>query len=247
MTKLTGKTALITGGSSGIGLATARLLVSEGAQVLITGRDAEGLRRAASELGPSARGVVADAARLQDLDVLATETERLGGLDLLFLNAGIPGFAPFEQVSENILDSLWDINAKGAYLTAQRLLPHLRPGGSVLLTTSAVHEKGVPGASAYAMTKAALRSLTRSLAVEFLPKKIRVNAISPGPIDTPIFARGGRPEEVVAAIKADFTERNPMKRFGQADEVAKAALFLAFDATYTTGAELPVDGGFGQL
>lgn len=247
MAKLSGKTALITGGSSGIGWATARLLVSEGAQVLLTGRDAEALRRATAELGPQARSVVADAARLEDLGKLAGEVEKLGGLDLLFWNAGIASFAPFEQMSEQAYDGLLDINTKGAYFTVQRLLPQLRAGGSVLFTTSVVNEMGVPGGSAYAITKAALRSLTRSLAAELLPKNVRVNAISPGPIETPIFKKMGLPAEAVTAMTADFRERNPMQRFGQPEEVAKAALFLAFEATYTTGAELPVDGGFSQL
>jgi NAD(P)-dependent dehydrogenase (short-subunit alcohol dehydrogenase family) len=247
MAKLDSKVAVVTGGSSGIGFSTARELVAHGAKVIITGRDPGALERATAELGPNAVGVVSDASKLGDLDALVAKVQKLGGLDFLFFNAGIAKFAPLEAVTEQLYDEMLDINTKGAFFTVQRLVPFIREGGSIVFNTSVVNEMGLAGSSAYAATKAALRSLTRSFAAELLEKKIRVNAVSPGPISTPIFTKMGIPAEALDGMAADFTAKNPMKRFGQPEEVARAAIFLGFDATYTTGAELPVDGGFGQL
>jgi len=247
MAKLDGKLAVVTGGSSGIGFATARELTQAGATVVITGRNADALDRAQKELGPRAIPIVADSNKLADLAPLEKKVKELGALDFLFFNAGVASFAPLEAVSEAAYDELWGINAKGAFFTVQKLVPLMRAGSSIVFTTSVVNVKGLPNSTVYSATKAALRSLTRTLATELVGRNIRVNAVSPGPISTPIFNKMGIPAEHLDGMAAEFRSMNPMKRFGEASEVAKAALFLAFDATYTTGAELPVDGGFGQL
>jgi NAD(P)-dependent dehydrogenase (short-subunit alcohol dehydrogenase family) len=247
MAKLDGKLAVVTGGSSGIGLAAAKQLTQEGAHVVITGRSRDALERAVVELGPKSTLVVSDAGKLKDLDPLVEKVRALGGLDFLFFNAGIAPFVPFEAVTEAQYDELLAINTKGAFFTAQRLVPLFRPGGSIVFNTSIVNVKGFPNSSVYSATKAALRSMTRTLAAELLPKNIRVNAVSPGPISTPIFSKMGIPAEALDAMAAQFREMVPMKRFGNPEEVAKVALFLGFDATFTTGAELPVDGGLSQL
>lgn len=247
MGKYDGKLAVVTGGSTGIGFATARLLVAEGATVVLTARSKEALAAAAKELGPKAITVVSDAAKLSDIDALATQVAALGKVDFLFFNAGIAKFAPLEATTEAAYDEIQDINTKGAFFTVQKLAPHIREGGAIVFNTSVVNEKGLAATSAYSASKAALRSLARTLATDLLPKNIRVNAVSPGPISTPIFGKMGLPHEAVSGMEAQMREQVPMKRFGNAEEVAKAALFLGFDATFTTGAELPVDGGFGQL
>jgi NAD(P)-dependent dehydrogenase (short-subunit alcohol dehydrogenase family) len=241
-----GKTALITGGASGVGLATARRLVAGGARVIITGRSPASLAAAAAELGGAAAAVRSDTAVLADIDDLA---ERIAGefgpLNLLFANAGVTRFVAFEEMTEDIYDELAAINAKGPYFTVQRLLPLLPDGSSVVFTTSVADRKGLPLNSAYAAGKAALRSMTRSLARELQPRGIRVNAVSPGPIDTGILERTLGPE--ATTTRENMTANNPMHRFGDPDEVAQAVLFLAFNATFTTGAELAVDGGVSQL
>lgn len=247
MGKYEGKVAVVTGGSTGIGLAAARILVSEGATVVITARNAAALDAATKELGPKAHGMVSDASKLKDIDALAAKVATLGKLDFLFVNAGIAKFLPLENVAEDFYDETMAINTKGAYFTVQKLAPHLRSGGSVVVNTSVVDEKGMPSTSVYAASKAALRSFARTLAAELVGRGIRVNAVSPGPITTPIYGKLGFPPEAQAGFEAQMRDGNPMKRFGTGEEVAKAALFLAFDATYTTGAELPVDGGLTQL
>ncbi|MFJ6182383.1 SDR family oxidoreductase [Streptomyces sp. NPDC092295] len=246
MGRYEGKKAVITGGSSGLGLATARSLVDEGARVLITGRDQDKLNAARDQLGENAIAVRSDAASLPDIDALADRVQaEFGTVDALFANAGVTGSAPFEATSEELYDHLLTINAKGPYFTVQKFAPLLAEGSGVVLTTSAVNVLGLPMLSAYAAGKAALRSMTRSLARELLPRRIRVNAVSPGPIDTRITAKSlpRQPAEETTALVAQI----PMLRLGTPSEVAKAALFLAFDATYTTGAELAVDGGGTQL
>ena len=248
MGKYEGKTAVVTGGSTGIGLATVRQLVRDGAKVVFSARSADAVAAAQRELGARARGVVSDASKLEDIDALVkTAKEFLGEVDFLFVNAGIAKFVPLEQVTEGFFDETLGINTKGAFFTVQRFVPLLRRGGSVVLNTSVVDEKGLATTSVYASSKSALRSLARTLSAELLPRGVRVNAVSPGPIETPIYGKLGMPADALAGFQAQMTEGNPMKRFGHADEVATAALFLAFDATYTTGAELPVDGGITQL
>lgn len=243
-----GKTALITGGSTGIGFATAKLLVSGGARVMITGRSAAALEVAQKELGPQALAIVSDTADGASIAALGARVrEGLGGLDLLFINAGIAKFLPYEAVTPAFFDEMVGINTRGAFFTVQALAPLIRRGGAIVLNTSVVDEKGIAMSTVYSASKAALRSLARTLATELLPAGIRVNAVSPGPIDTPIYAKLGLPAEARAGFETQMREGNPMKRFGHADEVARAACFLGFEATYTTGAELPVDGGLTQL
>ncbi|MFJ8689580.1 SDR family oxidoreductase [Micromonospora wenchangensis] len=247
MSTYEGKTVVITGGGSGIGLATARLLVDAGARVLITGRDHATLNTARDQLGENATAVRSDAGSVPDIEALADRVRaEFGTVDALFVNAGINGFAPFESTSENLFDQLLAVNAKGPYFTVQKLAPLMSEGGGVVLTTSVANVLGLPTLSAYAATKAAVRSMTRSLARELLPRKIRVNAVSPGPIDSGILAKS-LPAEAAEQTKAQMAADNPMLRMGTPAEVAKAVAFLAFDATYTTGAELTVDGGGSQL
>lgn len=247
MGKYDGKHIVITGGSSGFGLTTAKLLADEDARVLITGRTEATLEAAQKQLGDNAIAVRSDAGSVTDIEALADRVKaEFGTVDALFVNAGINAFAPFEATTEELYDQVFAINTKGAYFTVQKLAPLLGEGAGVVLTTSVANVLGIPMISAYAASKAALRSMTRGLARELLPRKIRVNAVSPGPIDTGILDRS-LPPEAAEQAKAQMTAENPMLRFGDPEEVAKAALFLAFDATYTTGAEIPVDGGGSQI
>jgi len=242
-----GKRVVITGGTSGIGFAAAKLLLDQGARVLITGRTPATLASVGKELGKNALGVASDAASLADIDLLAERVKsEFGTFDLLFVNAGITRFAPFESMTESVYDEVLAVNAKGPYFTVQKLAPLINAGGAVVVTTSVVNEMGYPMISAYSASKAALRSMVRSLARELLPRGIRVNAVSPGPIETGILDKT-LPAEAVNQTKQAMSEENPMKRFGRTEEVAKAVAFLAFEATYTTGSELAVDGGGSQL
>ncbi|MEU4983243.1 SDR family oxidoreductase [Streptomyces sp. NPDC021969] len=247
MGKYAGKRVVITGGSSGFGLATAQLLVDEGAHVLITGRNQATLDAARDRLGDGGIAVRSDAASLADIEALADRVKtEFGTVDALFANAGINGFAPFEATSEALYDQLLATNAKGPYFTVQKLAPLLAEGSGVVLTTSVANVLGLPMLSAYAAGKAAVRSMTRSLARELLTRKIRVNAVSPGPIDSGILEKS-MPREAAEQTKTQMAADNPMLRMGTPTEVARAVVFLAFDATYTTGAELAVDGGGSQL
>ncbi|MBT2414695.1 SDR family oxidoreductase [Streptomyces sp. ISL-12] len=247
MGKYEGKKVVITGGSTGFGLVTARLLVDEGARVLITGRGQDALDAAAERLGGNAVAVRSDAGELAEIDALADRVKaEFGTVDALFANAGINGFAPFEETGEELFDQLMAINAKGPYFTVQKLAPLLAEGSGVVFTTSVVNVLGIPALSAYAAGKAAVRSMTRSLARELLPRKVRVNAVSPGPIDSGILLKS-MPREAAEQMKAGMAAENPMGRVGRPEEVARAVLFLAFEATFTTGAELAVDGGGSQI
>jgi NAD(P)-dependent dehydrogenase (short-subunit alcohol dehydrogenase family) len=248
MSNYQGKTAVVTGGSTGIGFATAKLLVSGGAKVIFTARSKDAVQAAQKELGPNAIGVVSDTSKLPDIDALAAKAKaELGEVDLLFVNAGIAKFLPLAEVTEAFFDETIAINTKGAFFTVQKLAPVLRQGGAVILNTSVVDEMGMAATSVYAASKAALRSLARTLSTELLPRGIRVNAVSPGPITTPIYGKLGMPQEMLDGFATTMRDGNPMKRFGTAEEVARAALFLGFEASYTSGAELPVDGGLSQL
>jgi NAD(P)-dependent dehydrogenase (short-subunit alcohol dehydrogenase family) len=243
MGRYDGRKVVITGGSSGFGFETAKLLADEGARVLITGRTQAALDAAREQLGERAVAVRSDAASLADINALADRVKaEFGAVDALFVNAGITRFAPFEAMTEEIYDELFAINAKGPYFTVQKLAPLLSEGSGVVLTTSVANVKAIPMISAYSATKAALRSMTRSLAGELLPRGIRVNAVSPGPI-----VDKSMPKEAAAETKAQMAAGNPMGRFGESSEVVRAVLFLAFDATYTTGTELAVDGGGAQF
>jgi NAD(P)-dependent dehydrogenase (short-subunit alcohol dehydrogenase family) len=242
-----GKRVVITGGTSGFGYSAARILVDGGARVLITGRDPDRLAEASGRLGRDVVALRSDAASPADVDTLAERVKaELGEVDALLVNAGVTRNLPFEQMTAEVYDELFAVNAKGPYFTVQRLAPMLAEGSGVVFTTSVANVRGLPGSSAYAAAKAALRSMTRSLARELLDRKIRVNAVSPGPIDTGILRRS-MPAEAAERLEAEFVARNPMGRMGEPVEVARAMLFLAFDATFTTGAELTVDGGASQL
>jgi NAD(P)-dependent dehydrogenase (short-subunit alcohol dehydrogenase family) len=247
MGRYNGKNIVITGGSSGSGLAAAQLLAGEGARVMITGRRQDALDHARQQIGSSAIAVRSDTASLADITSLADRARtELGQLDLLFASAGVTRYVPFESMTEDIYDELQAINAKGPYFTAQKLAPLIREGGSIVFTTSIANSRGLPMISAYAAAKAALRSMTRSLATELLPQGVRVNAISPGPIDTGILERA-LPGRQAAATRQQMIQNNPLKRFGYPAEIAHAVAFLAFEATYTTGFELAIDGGVSQL
>ncbi len=248
MERYQGKKVVIIGGTSGMGLATAKMLLDGGARVLVTGRSKDGLESAQKELGKGALVVSSDARSLTDLDALASRVKaEFDTFDLLFVNAGFSIRAPLESITEAIYDEMFNLNAKGPLFTVQKFAPLINRGGSVVLTTSIANAKGMPGQATYGAAKAALRSFARTLAVELIPHEIRVNAVTPGPIDTPILGKVFPDKDAAAQIREKMTGMVPMKRWGMSDEIAKAVLFLAFDATFTTGAELPVDGGWSQL
>lgn len=242
------KKAVIIGGTSGMGLATAKMLLDGGARVLVTGRSQAGLDSARQELGSDANVVSSDARSMTDIDALATQVKtKFDTIDLLFVNAGFSIPTPFANVTEAIYDEMFKLNAKGPFFAVQKLAPLISRGGAVVLTTSIANVKGMPGQATYGAAKAALRSFARTLAVELLPLEIRVNAVTPGPIDTPILDKAFPDKAAAAQMREKVPSMVPMKRFGTSEEIAKAVLFLAFDATFTTGAELPVDGGWSQL
>jgi len=249
MDKYKDKTVLITGGTSGIGLATARLFVGEGARVIVTGRTPATIEAAQAALGENAIALYSEATSLSDMDSLAEKVkETFGKLDVLFVNAGYGEFVPFEAVTEKVYDEILNLNAKGPYFIVQKLVPLMPEGSSVVFTTSIANVKGMPMLSAYGAAKAALRGLTRSIAAALLPRGIRVNAVSLGPIEsTAILQKAGMPKEAVDQVYLQMKESVPMKRLGQPEEVAKAVAFLAIDATFSTGVELVVDGGWSQL
>ncbi len=248
MEQYQGKKVVIIGGTSGMGLATAKMLLDGGARVLVTGRSHAGLESAQKELGKGALVVSSDARSLTEIDALAVRAKaEFDTIDLLFVNAGFSIPTPLDSVTEAIYDEMFNLNAKGPFFAVQKLAPMINRGGSVVLTTSIANVKGLPGQATYGAAKAALRSFARVLAAELLPQDIRVNAVSPGPIDTGILEKVFPTEEMRTRVKGHTVGIIPMKRFGTSEEIAKAALFLAFDATFTTGAELPVDGGWSQI
>jgi NAD(P)-dependent dehydrogenase (short-subunit alcohol dehydrogenase family) len=248
MDRFEGKKVVIIGGTSGIGLSTAKMLVDGGARVLVTGRSQAGLDAARKELGQGAVVVSSEAGSLTDIDALVARVKAaFDTFDLLFVNAGVGLFAPFEHTTEAMYDEMFSVNARGSFFAVQKFAPLITRGGSVVFTTAISNAKGMPMLAAAGATKAALRSFARTFAAELLPQGIRVNAVSPGPIDTPTWDKAFPDKNTVAHITGQMSEANPMKRLGTSDEVAKAVLFLAFDATFTTGAELPVDGGQSQL
>jgi len=249
MKKLEGKVAVVTGGNSGIGLATAIEFSREGANVVISGRDSKTLEAAAKQIGGDVLAVVSDVSRLADIDTLiAAVNKKYGRIDVLFVNAGGGTFAPFEAYTEAQFDEQVGVNFKGAFFTVQKALPLLNKGSSVIFNTSISNQLGMASMTIYAAAKAATRSLVRTLATELLPKGIRVNAVSPGPIETPAFSRLGMPKEQAAEMKKSIATQIPLGRFGTPEEVARTAVFLASsDSSFVLGAEIPVDGGMSQL
>jgi NAD(P)-dependent dehydrogenase (short-subunit alcohol dehydrogenase family) len=247
MSQLQNKVAVITGGNSGIGYATAEEFLSQGARVLITGRKQASVDQAVASLGQGAEGFLADQASLQDAEALAQHVAgRYGKVDILFINAGVGSFAPFTDVSESFFDDIIDINFKGAFFTTQKLLPLLNDGGSIIFLSSVNAYVGMPGASVYSASKAALNSLARTLSRELAARQIRVNAVNPGPVRTAILTKNGRAAEEVDALYEQLKSAVPLQRIGQSSEVAKLVAFLASDeSTFITGSELNIDGGIG--
>ena len=246
MKKLEGKIAVITGGTTGIGQSAARLFHEEGARVFVTGRSEQTLAEAKESLPDGITTIRSDASRLEDIDELAaTLKAKAGRVDVLFINAGIAKAMPFESITPEIFDEMSGINFRGAYFTIQKLLPLLSEGSSVVLTTSIAADLGMATFSAYSATKAALSSLARTLSNELAPRGIRVNEVSPGMIETPIYAKLGMSTDQVAGLKGMMVDMVPVKRIGTAEEVAKAALFLASDdSSYLLGSKIRIDGGF---
>src|SRR5882757_8754451 len=247
--KLEGKIALITGGNSGIGLATAKQFVNEGAFVFITGRRDAELTAAVKEIGRNVTGIRGDVSKLDDLDRLFAQIKReKGKLDIVFANAGVARFARFGEITEELYDSIFNINVKGLLFTVQKALPLLPEGASIILNSSVVGSKGLPINSVYSATKAAIRSFARTWTTDLKDRRIRVNAVSPGSIDTPgLSGLLGSSETGQQRLK-NIPNNVPLGRLGTADEIAKAVVFLASDdASFVTGAELFVDGGFAQV
>lgn len=247
--KLEGKIALVTGGTSGIGLATARRFVSEGAQVIITGRRKEVLDTAAKDLGTRVIGIQADSGKLDDLDRLYAQIKnQYGHLDILFANSGIGEFATIDQATEEHFDKIFASNVKGVFFTVQKALPLMKAGGSIALNASAGSVKGIPAFGVYCATKAAVRSFARTWTNDLKDRKIRVNVVSPGPIDTPaVDGLVGDPEQA-KQMRAGVASQIPLGRYGEPDEIAKAVVFLVSDdSSFVSGIELFVDGGMTQV
>lgn len=247
--KLNGKTVLITGGTTGIGLETAKLLSSEGAQVIVTGVNADRIEEASKVLGKDVLVLAADLRKSGDLDkVIETVKYRFGKLDILFANAGVGTVAPLDAVTEEQIDNQFSINFKGIFFTVQKAAPLMGKGGSIVLTTSFLNEVGAPGFSILSATKAAVRSLARTLGAELAPRGIRVNAVSPGPIATTFHSKLGLTDAQLGEAAASIQASIPLGRFGEAAEIAKAVLFLSSDeSSFMTGTELVADGGLSQF
>lgn len=247
--KLEGKIAVITGGSTGIGLATAQRFVAEGAYVFITGRREAELDQAVKLIGKNVTAVQGDVAKLEDLDKLyATVAREKGKIDIIVANAGIGKLVPTAEATPEHFDSIFNVNVRGLFFTVQKALKLLADGGSIVLVASNAQYKGIPNFAVYSATKAALRSFARTWAAEFKDRGIRVNTLSPGPIDTPIFESVGLPADQVEAVKQSFAAQVPLGRMGRPEEMASAALFLASsDSSFTTGSDLVADGGMSQV
>jgi NAD(P)-dependent dehydrogenase (short-subunit alcohol dehydrogenase family) len=249
MKKLVNKVAVVTGGTSGIGLATAKMLIAEGAKVVVFARGKEGLSAATAELGPNSIGVQGDVANLKDLENLfETTNSRLGKVDILLVNAAQAKLAAIGDTTEDLFDEMVNINFKGGYFTLQKALPYLNDNASVIIMTSWLNSIGFAGSSLLSASKAALRSLVRVASAELVSRGIRVNAVSPGAIGTPLWGKIGLTEDVLKAAGEAITNQIPVKRWGQPEEIAKAIMFLAHeDSSYIVGNELTVDGGLRQI
>ena len=247
--KFAGKVALVTGGNSGIGLATALAFANEGARVVLTGRDQATLDKAAAQLGKNVIAMRSDAGNVADGIKLAGLLQQKGVmLDAVFINAGVAKLAPFEAVGEEMWDATFNTNLKGPYFLIKALLPLLNPGAAIVLNGSINAHIGMPNTSVYAASKAALISLAKTLSSELLSKGIRVNVVSPGPVSTPIYGRLGLPAEQLTEVAASIQAQIPLKRFGTPEEIASAVLYLASsDSAYIVGTELVADGGMSQL
>ena len=243
MNRFTGKVAVVTGGSSGIGLAAAKAYAEEGAKVVITGRNRRALDDAAKEIGGDVLAVQSDASKLGDIDKLMNETKaKFGKIDALFINAGIVKFPAFTETTEAAFDEVMAINFKGAYFTLQKAVPFLNDNSAVVLNTTTVDEMGLVGMSVYAASKAALRSLARTASAELVGRNIRVNAVAPGPIETPVFGKLGLSEEALSQMASGIVGLVPMKRLGSPQDIANAVLFLSSpESSYVLGVELTVD------
>jgi NAD(P)-dependent dehydrogenase (short-subunit alcohol dehydrogenase family) len=251
MKKLSNKTAVITGGNSGIGLATAQEFIAQGAKVIITGRNQKSIDEAIALLGENASGVIADSGNMAQIKTLNEQVKAITpNIDIIFVNAGIGKFNSVEAMEEEMFDDIMDINFKGAYFTLQQLLPLVNEGGSIIFNTSINAHIGMAGASVYAASKAALLSLTKNLAVELLPRKIRVNSVSPGPVGTPLHSADklGITDEQLQQMGEGILKQIPVGRFGTAEELAKVVTFFASDdSTFLLGSELIADGGMYNL
>jgi NAD(P)-dependent dehydrogenase (short-subunit alcohol dehydrogenase family) len=243
------KVAVITGGNSGIGLATARAFAREGAKVAITGRSDATLKAAQKELGPDALAIKADFSRVPEIGAAMDRIkERFGRIDALFVNAGIGKFVPFEEVTEAFFDETMATNLKGAFFTVQKAIPLLSRGAAVVLNASINAHIGLPGSSVYGASKAAVVNLAKTLSIDLLPRGVRVNVVSPGPVTTPIIDRMGLPEKDARELKERIAAQVPLKRFGHPDEIAAAVLYLSSsESAFVVGTELVIDGGYIQL
>lgn len=249
MSRFTGKKVLVTGGNSGMGLETAKEFIREGAEVFITGRNKESLTAAVKELGPKAKMAVSDSGNLKEIAILAdTIKKEFGHLDAAFINAGIANFVPLAELTEKHFDDTFNTNVKGPLFLVQQIAPLFKNGGSIILNGSVVAQKGFPNATVYSATKAAIVNLAKTLSTDLLSQNIRVNSLSPGPIDTPIFGRMGGTVEETKQTQAHMATMVPLKRLGRVDEIAKTVLFLASDdSSFILGSDISVDGGVGQL
>ncbi|MDO5980549.1 SDR family NAD(P)-dependent oxidoreductase [Flavivirga spongiicola] len=249
MSKLKNKVAIITGANSGIGLASAKLFLKEGAKVVLSGRRQEALDEVAETLEGDFITVLADVSKPEDnVRLIKEATNAYGKIDILFLNAGIAPIAPITEVDENHYDDIFNINVKGPILATKEALPHLNDGGTILFTGSIVNQKGFDGFGVYSASKGALRAFSKVLTSEVKSRGIRVNTLAPGPIDTPIYGKMGLPEDVLEETGKGFAAMVPLGRFGTSEEIAKTALFLASeDASYINGVELEIDGGLSQI
>lgn len=247
--KLSGKVAVITGGNSGIGLATARRFIDEGASVVITGRREDAVNEAVKSLGAQASGVVGDVSKVADLERIWRQIEQIHSrIDIVFANAGVSEMRHVSEVDEAHYDRITDTNVKGLFFTVQKALPLLRDGGSIVLNGSVMATKGMPNFSVYAATKAAVRSFARSWATDLKDRQIRVNVVSPGPVETPIYGKMNLPESAIQGFSEGVAQSVPLGRFGRDHEIAAAVLYLASDeSSYVNGADLAVDGGAGQV
>ncbi len=249
MSRFAGKKVLVTGGNSGMGFDTAKEFIREGAEVFITGRNPETLAAALKELGPKARMAVSDSGNLKDIAILAeTIKKEFGHLDAAFINAGIAQFVPLEELTEKHFDDTFNTNVKGPLFLVQKIAPLFINGGSIILNGSVVAQKGFPNATVYSATKAAIVNLAKTLSTDLLSKKIRVNTLSPGPIETPIFSRMGGTAEETRQMSEHMASMVPLKRLGTGKEIAKTVLFLASDdSSFILGSDISVDGGVAQL